>query len=295
MATLIEKSDVSDARIQGAPSQVGGGSSGSDSAQRTYDRTTRPSRGGSKLKVKEVTGACVDPRKPRRLRRTLSVLASLMCLVLILLPTYAGVASAQEKISEESLVEGMVGNLNAYWEEQFRLLGHPYSPTELVFLYDHELLLGPCGLAFTGLGPGYCPYDETLYYPVDWVDPATGLRLEEYGEPAVEMVVAHEIAHHALWQMEKFGIPGVESIPGTQMELETDCLAGVYANRAITEPGDIEAALAALGEAGGPGHGTSQQRVAAFELGYNTGDQARCLALGDGGGTATEGDDSKII
>jgi predicted metalloprotease len=218
-----------------------------------------------------------------------------MCLVLILLLTYAGVATAQEKTSEESLVEGMVGNLNAYWEQQFRLLGHPYSPTELVFLYDHELFLGPCGLAFTGLGPGYCPYDETLYYPVDWVDPATGLRLEEYGEPAVEMVVAHEIAHHALWQMEKFGIPGVESIPGTQMELETDCLAGVYANRAITEPGDIEAALAALGEAGGPGHGTSQQRVAAFELGYNTGDQARCLALGDGGGTATEGDDSKII
>ena len=155
MATLIEKSNVSDARVQGAPSQVGGGSSGSDSTQRTYDRTTRPSRRGSKLKVKGVTGACVDPRKPRRRRRTLAVLASLMCLVLILLPTYAGVASAQEKTSEESLVEGMVANLNAYWEEQFRLLGHPYSSAELVFLYDHELFLGPCGLAFTGLGPGY--------------------------------------------------------------------------------------------------------------------------------------------
>jgi Putative neutral zinc metallopeptidase len=292
MAKLIEKSDAS---IQGAPSQVGGGSSGSDFAQRTRDRTTRPSYTRSKSNVKGVTGACVDPRKPRRLRRTLLVLASLMCLVLILIQTYAGVASAQEKTSEESLVEGMVANLNAYWEEQFRLLGHPYSPAELVFLYDHELFLGPCGLAFTGLGPGYCPYDETLYYPVDWVDPATGLRLEEYGEPAVEMVVAHETAHHAQSQMEKFGIPGVESVPGTYMELEADCLAGVYANRAITEPGDIEAALAALGEAGGPGHGTSQQRVAAFELGYNTGDQARCLALGDGGGTATEGDGSKII
>ena len=295
MAKLIEKCDVSDAGIQGAPSQVGGGSSGSDFAQRTRDRTTRPSYTRSKSNVKEVTGACVDPRKPRRLRRTLLVLSSLMCLVLILLQTYAGVASAQEKTSEESLVEGMVANLNAYWEEQFRLLGHPYSPAELVFLYDHELFFGPCGLAFTGLGPGYCPYDETLYYPVDWVDPATGLRLEEYGEPAVEMVVAHETAHHAQSQMEKFRIPGVESVPGTHMELEADCLAGVYANRAITEPGDIEAALAALGEAGGPGHGTSQQRVAAFELGYNTGDQARCLALGDGGGTATEGDGSKII
>src|ERR687894_2198819 len=107
------------------------------------------------------------------------------------------------------------------------------------------------------------------------------------------MVVAHELAHHAQLQMQKLGIPGVESAPGTQMELEADCLAGVYANQAITEPGGIEAALAALGEAGGPGHGSSQERVAAFELGYSTGEPAQCLALGDSGGTATEGDGSK--
>lgn len=219
-----------------------------------------------------------------------------MCLMLILLPAAsAGTASAQEKPSEESLIEGMAANLNAYWEERFRLLGHPYSPAQLVLLYDHELVFGPCGLAFTGLGPAYCPQDETLYYPIDWVDPATGMRLKEYGEPAVEMVIAHEMAHHAQLQMQKFGIPGVESISGTQMELEADCLAGVYANGALTEPGAIEAALAALGEAGGPGHGSSQQRVAAFELGYNTGDHARCLALDDGLGTTTEGEDNRTV
>jgi len=214
--------------------------------------------------------------------------------MLILLPTYTSVASAQEKTAEESLVEGIVANLNAYWEEQFRLLGYSYSPPQLVFLYDDELVLGPCGPAFTGLGPGYCPYDATLYYPINWVDPATGLRLEEYGESAVEMVVAHEIAHHAQVQMERFGIQGTEATPGTPMELEADCLAGAYANQGITEPGGIEAALTALGEAGGPGHGSSQQRVAAFELGYSTGDPAQCLALGNGGGTPTEGDDSGI-
>ena len=237
---------------------------------------------------------CADLRKPLGPRGTLSVLVSLMCLVMILLPTYAGSASAQERTGEESLVEGMTTNLNAYWEERFRLLGHPYSPAKLVLLYDHELVLGPCGLAFTGLGPGYCPYDGTLYYPIDWVDPATGLRLEEYGESAVEMVVVHEVAHHAQVQMERLGIQGTDAIPGTQMELEADCLAGVYAKQGITEPGGIEAALTALGEAGGPGHGSSQQRVAAFELGYSTGDPAQCLALGDGGGTTTEGGDSGI-
>jgi predicted metalloprotease len=79
------------------------------------------------------------------------------------------------------------------------------------------------------------------------------------------------------------------------MELEADCLAGAYANRGIVGPESIEAALAALGEAGGPGHGTSQQRVAAFELGYSTGDPARCLSLGDAGDATTQDGDSGVM
>lgn len=262
---MVKLIQASGAKAHGSNLQVGGG--------RSCPHVSR---------LEGVTIGCAGRRKPLRPRGSLSVLVALMCLAMILLLAYSGKASAQEKTGEERLVEGMVNNLNAYWEEQFRLLGHPYSPAKLRLLYDHELFFGPCGLAFTGLGPGYCPQDETLYYPIDWVDPATGLRLKDYGEPAIEMVIAHEMAHHAQLEMQKFGIPGVETAPGTQMELEADCLAGVYANRAITEPGGIEAALAALGEAGGPGHGSSQQRVAAFELGYNTGDQGRCLALGNG-------------
>jgi predicted metalloprotease len=292
---MAKLTQTSDAKTQGDVPQVGGACSGPDSAQKMCARATRTRRGGSGSRVQGVRRGRADRRKPLLSRGTLLVLVPLMCLVLVLLPAYVGTASAQEKTGEESLVEGMATNLNAYWEERFRLLGHPYSPAKLVLLYDHELVFGPCGLAFTGLGPGYCPQDETLYYPIDWVDPATGLRLKDYGEPAVEMVIAHEMAHHAQLQMQKFGIPGVESASGTQMELEADCLAGAYANQAITEPGAIEAALAALGEAGGPGHGSSQQRMAAFELGYSTGDQTRCLALGDGGGTTTEGDDSKTV
>ena len=291
LVKLIKRSDI---RTQDDPSQIGGGTSSSSLTQRTGDRTMQPGhrRYGSRERgVKVQVGG---NRTPRRSRRALVVIAPLICLMLILLPTYTSVASAQEKTAEESLVEGIVANLNAYWEEQFRLLGYSYSPPQLVFLNDDELVLGPCGPAFTGLGPGYCPYDATLYYPINWVDPATGLRLEEYGESAVEMVVAHEIAHHAQVQMERFGIQGTEATPGTPMELEADCLAGAYANQGITEPGGIEAALTALGEAGGPGHGSSQQRVAAFELGYSTGDPAQCLALGNGGGTPTEGDDSGI-
>jgi predicted metalloprotease len=291
LAKLIETNNV---RTQDDPSQIGGGSSSSSLTQRTGDRRMQPGQRRYGLRERGVKVQSAGSRTPRRSRRALVVIAPLICLMLILLPTYTSVAFAQEETAEESLVEGIVANLNAYWEEQFRLLGYPYSPPTLVFLYDDELVFGPCGFAFTGLGPAYCPYDGTLYYPIDWVDPATGLRLEEYGESAMEMVVAHEIAHHAQVQMERLGIQGTDATPGTQMELEADCLAGVYANQGITEPGGNEAALTALGEAGGPGHGSSQQRVAAFELGYSTGDPAQCLALGDGGGTTTEGGDSGI-
>jgi predicted metalloprotease len=291
LAKLIETNNV---RTQDDPSQIGGGSSSSSLTQRTGDRRMQPGHRRYGLRERGAKVQSAGSRTPRRSRRALVVIAPLICLMLILLPTYTSVAFAQEETAEESLVEGIVANLNAYWEEQFRLLGYPYSPPTLVFLYDDELVFGPCGFAFTGLGPAYCPYDGTLYYPIDWVDPATGLRLEEYGESAMEMVVAHEIAHHAQVQMERLGIQGTDATPGTQMELEADCLAGVYANQGITEPGGNEAALTALGEAGGPGHGSSQQRVAAFELGYSTGDPAQCLALGDGSGTTTEGGDSGI-
>ena len=284
MANVIEKCY---ARVQGASSQSGTDCGDLVLSRGTSGQTTRPSRGGFGSGTKGVTEERAVRPTARRPRRALLVIALVMCLVLMLLPARAGVASTQGQAAKESLIEGMVTNLNAYWEERFQLLGGSYAPAELVFLYDHELVLGACGLAFTGLGPSYCPHDGTLYYPVDWVDPATGLRLEDYGEAAVEMVVAHEMAHHAQLQMQNLGIQGVESAPGTQMELEADCLAGAYANRGIAGPGSIEAALAALGEAGGPGHGTSDQRTAAFELGYTSGDEARCLSMGDGGSATT--------
>src|SRR4028119_917073 len=134
MTKMVEKSDV---RIQGAPSQVGTDSSRSSNSQGTYDRTTRPSFGGSGLGVRRgVAGGCAINLTPRRPQRALAVIALVMCLVLALLPTYAGVASAQEQTAKESLIEGMVTNLNAYWDEQFQLLGGSSSPAGRGFSSD---------------------------------------------------------------------------------------------------------------------------------------------------------------
>jgi len=219
----------------------------------------------------------------RQTRRVLMVIAAMMCLMLLLFTMGTGAASAQEEqTGVKRFVREAVSNLNAYWEEQFGLLGLPYSPAKVVFI-SNDLVESPCGLFYTELGPAYCSLDETLYYPVRWR--LDGRTLNDYGDPAVEWGVAHELAHHAQVQMEKLGVQGIDATPGVEVELEADCLAGVYANRALTSPRDLRAVLSAMGDSGGPGHGTSQQRSEAFELGYGTGNPAQCFAIGDGSDT----------
>jgi uncharacterized protein len=246
--------------------------------------SSSPSHGWSGLRMRAVKEGCVL----RQTRTALSVIATLMGLMLVLFTTGAGVASAQEgQTGEKRFVKDAVSNVNAYWEEQFGLMGLPYSPAKVVFIYN-DLVDSPCGLFYTRLGPAYCSLDETLYYPLRWH--LDGRTLDDYGDPAVEWAVAHELAHHAQAQLERLGVQGIDATPGVEVELEADCLAGVYANRALTSPRDLKAALSAIGESGGPGHGTSQQRSEAFELGYATGSPAQCFAIGDAPNDATPND-----
>ena len=93
---MAKSIQTTDPKAQGGASQVGGGCSSPNPEQRTRDRTTRTSRGGYGSRVKGVTGGCANHRKPRRPRRTPLVLAGLVCLVLVLMPTYAAPAYAQE-------------------------------------------------------------------------------------------------------------------------------------------------------------------------------------------------------
>jgi predicted metalloprotease len=74
----------------------------------------------------------------------------------------------------------------------------------------------------------------------------------------------------------------LDTIPLELIELQADCFSGMYANQVITRPESIKPALAAIKDAGDPDHGTSQQRIAAFELGYKTGNLSECLSLTGG-------------
>jgi predicted metalloprotease len=96
------------------------------------------------------------------------------------------------------------------------------------------------------------------------------------------MGIDHEVGHNVQWQLYDSGIQSLIPYPETILvEMQADCFAGMYANQALTSPAGIEGALKAM-------QIVSQQRIAAFELGYNTGDLPQCLALANEGTTPND-------
>ena len=182
-------------------------------------------------------------------------------------------------IDEAAFVQDVLSDANAYWAEEFTRLGYPYRPANLVLVYDKPIE-AECGPLYPEYGPAYCGYDGTLYYPLSWAVPG-GQPLEEYGYSAVAMGMAHETGHHVQMQMDELGIRSLDGWTPVQNELQADCLAGMWSRRADARFGDggTEAILTVLTELGAATHGTAEQRIAAFEDGYNTGDLSRCLAL----------------
>ena len=118
-------------------------------------------------------------------------------------------------------------------------------------------------------------------------------------------VIAHEIGHHVQNQLgllprvqeEQRGMDKVEANSlQVRVELQADCLAGVWANRAqekwqFIEPGDVEAAMQTASAIGDDRlqrqaqgyvvpdaftHGTSAQRTRWFMTGLKSGDVASC-------------------
>lgn len=213
-------------------------------------------------------------------RRLLVPIALLTCLVPIFL-VYEGKAFAQETTNDRGLVESVLFNANTFWDNEFQELGLPYTPAKLALIYNKPVDTA-CGSFSSMEGPFYCPEDETIYYPVRWLD--DGRTLASYGAPAVEWAIGHEVGHNVQVQMYKLGIQSLRPFPETPLvEMQADCFAGMYTNQAITSPGGIDAVLAAM-------QIISQQRIAAFELGYKTGDLSQCLALATGGAPVNSSD-----
>lgn len=200
-------------------------------------------------------------------------------------------------------VRAILGETEDVWGAIFQSAGERYAAPQLV-LFSGRVRTA-CGGASAASGPFYCPGDQRVYLDTRFFDEMSA-RLGGGGDFADAYVIAHEVGHHVqnligvFAQTEQARRRGaaMEGADGlsVRQELQADCFAGVWANRAQArhqwlEAGDIEEALntaSAIGddrlqrEAQGTvvpdafTHGTSQQRVRWFRAGFTSGDLGSC-------------------
>jgi predicted metalloprotease len=184
-------------------------------------------------------------------------------------------------LSTEDWIHTVDGDVASYWQQQFNNAGYRFKPAkELIF--DNKLK-SACGVkASLRTGPFYCTTDEAIYFPIIFFQKVP----EKFGDAATAVVVAHENAHRVQDLIGLFDTPGIIS---AQLELQADCLAGVWAktvySRGLLEEGDIGEILGVTDLAGDPenfpinapgAHGNSQMRIDAFNQGYDGGSPDSC-------------------
>jgi hypothetical protein len=200
------------------------------------------------------------------------------------------------------------------WSEIFAESGGEYQEPILVLFTGS--VQSACGFNTSATGPFYCPPDQNLYLDTSFFDELA--RLGGAGDFAQAYVVGHEVGHHvqtlagtSAWLrslQEQSGSRAESNQLQVLMELQADCYAGVWANRAnrqqqVLEPGDVEEGLAAAaaigddrlqreaGRAVSPEsftHGSSGERQRWLDAGLRTGDPAACDTFGEAGLTRSE-------
>ena len=201
---------------------------------------------------------------------------------------------------DAQLVSFVLDDAQKTWTQIFAAHGKKYRHAKLV-LYRGATYSG-CGTAREQTGPFYCPEDEKVYIDLGfWRD------LKRFGgdtgDFAQGYVIAHELGHHV---QKLIGIesrmrrlaeenPQERNPLSVDLELQADCLAGVWAHsteqRGIVHPDDIAGALKAAaavgddhlqrmsGRAVSPEnwtHGSSAQRETWFRRGLDGGTVGSC-------------------
>ena len=200
------------------------------------------------------------------------------------------------------MVSVVVADTEDVWKVIFQQQGRRYDEPVLVMFTGATQ--SACGLGQAAMGPFYCPADKKVYIDLSFYDQMR-TRFRAPGDFAQAYVIAHEIGHHV---QNLLGISGqvhsmkqrVSKVEGNalsvRLELQADCLAGVWANhadraRSIIEDGDIDEALNAASAIGDDTlqrqsrgsvvpetftHGTAQQRQRWFRIGLQSGNPDAC-------------------
>jgi predicted metalloprotease len=202
----------------------------------------------------------------------------------------------------------VLGDTEDRWTEIFAANNQTYHPPKLRLFSGSEP--GGCGMAQSAMGPFYCPRDQRIYLDTSFFEDlqnkfggcssSTACRFSE------AYVIAHEVGHHV---QDELGIlPRVTEAQQAasnqsqanalqvRIELQADCFAGVWANRAqqkhnFLDPGDVDQALQTASAIGDDRleketqgyvvpdsftHGTSEQRKRWFQNGFTGGQVSGC-------------------
>ena len=201
-----------------------------------------------------------------------------------------------------AFVSTVLADTEDVWRGVFQAGGQQYQEPKLVLFRGATPTA--CGQGEAAMGPFYCPGDRKVYLDLGFFDTLQS-RLGAPGDFAQAYVIAHEVGHHVQNLM---GVTAkVDGMRGrvseaqmnalsVKVELQADCLAGVWAHhsqqgKGWLEQGDIEEALNAASQIGDDTlqrkargtvvpesftHGSSAQRVAWFKRGLQGGSGSGC-------------------
>jgi predicted metalloprotease len=207
--------------------------------------------------------------------------------------------------AETQFVARVLKSTEIVWGQQFQDMNRQYRQPRLVLYRD--VTQTACGSGQAAMGPFYCPGDQRIYLDLSFFDEMAS-RFRAPGQFPQAYVIAHEVGHHVqnllgisgkVQQMRQSMSKRDGNAMSVRVELQADCLAGVWAYHASKEHGgtgtfttrDVDQAVAAataIGDdrlqkqAGGRvvpdsfTHGSSAQRVRWLKIGMESGDIRSC-------------------
>src|SRR3569623_1706151 len=214
-----------------------------------------------------------------------------------------------------SMIAGVLGELDDRWSEIFSASGRTYKGPRIV-LFRNATNGGRCGMAQSAMGPFYCPPDKQIFLDTGFfreIETKFGGWQGSACKFTAAYIIAHEAGHHiqnllgildkATALQRQAGSKAAANAIQVKIELQADCLSGVWVNReerkrpGFIESGDIDGALrtaAAIGDdtlqrkmqgrvvPDSFTHGTAEQRKRWFMTGYQQGNVAACNTFAAG-------------
>ncbi len=211
-----------------------------------------------------------------------------------------------EEAKRSAFIKVVLADTEDVWSGIFKSSGKTYrAPTLVLF---SGIVQSACGMAQSASGPFYCPRDQKLYLDLSFYDEMAS-KLGAQGDFAFAYVVAHEVGHHVqtllgtsqkVMAARQQASEAESNALSVKLELQADCLAGVWANQTekqkqVLEQGDIEEAMNAAAAVGDDRvqksaqgyvvpesftHGSAAERAQWFRTGLQSGDLTQCNTFG---------------